>query len=460
MNIVLLSGGSGKRLWPLSNDARSKQFLKMLLNEQGEMESMVQRVWRQLEDSDLAHQAYIATGKSQTEIITSQLGDSAKIIVEPMRKDTFPAIALMATYLYSIVGMSLNEVMVVLPVDPYVGLDFFNTIKKLEHIVHDSGADMALIGVKPIYPSEKYGYIVPESTGETGDMPYHKVNHFREKPKEPEAKQLINHNAFWNCGVFACKLDYIINLLMEQGYPIQYEEMLKQYDKMPKISFDYEVVEKAEHIVVVPYDGYWKDLGTWNTLCEEMSVNLIGNGIICDQSKNTHIINELDMLVTVIGVSDVVVAASPDGILVTDKSSSSKIKDMLTNIQQRPMYEERRWGSYKVIDYKRSAVGGPEALTKLMQVKSGQSLSYHLHLNRSECWTIVSGTGEFVYNNEFHFVEPGDVLQIPAGTIHSIRAQSDMEWVEVQLGEKLDQEDIIRIFMDWTDIEEHCRMKR
>ncbi|MBP1993979.1 sugar phosphate nucleotidyltransferase [Paenibacillus eucommiae] len=477
MKVALLSGGSGKRLWPLSNEARSKQFLKMLMNEQGEMESMVQRVWRQLESAGLVQHALIATGKGQVDILTNQLGDKGRIVVEPQRRDTFPAIALIATYLYSIVGTSLNEVVAVLPVDPYVESDFFEKLKDLETIVHESRADIALIGVKPTYPSEKYGYIVPDcnrleeencqdggcsngsNSSNSNNNSYSRVSHFKEKPCEEEAKSLIAEGAFWNCGVFAFKLNYLINLLIEKGYPIQFEEMLRQYDKLPQISFDYEVLEKANHIAVLPYEGCWKDLGTWNTLTEEMSVNLVGRGLICEESANTHVVNELDMLVTVIGVSDIVVAASPDGILVTDKASSSRLKEMLTSIEQRPMYEERRWGSYRVMDYKRSE-NGQEAITKLVQIKAGQSLSYHLHLNRSECWTIITGSGEFVFNNEFLFVNPGDVLQIPAGTLHSIRALSDIEFIEVQLGEKLELEDIIRLFTSWTEIEERCRMGR
>jgi mannose-1-phosphate guanylyltransferase len=191
-----------------------------------------------------------------------------------------------------------------------------------------------------------------------------------------------------------------------------------------------------------------------------MSVNLVGKGIIDDQSTNTHVVNELDLLVTVIGVSNIVVAASPDGILVSDKASSPKLKEMLKDVEQRPMYEERRWGSYRVMDYKHSSEGGQEVMTKLVQVRSGQSLSYHFHLNRCECWTITSGTGEFVFNNQFLVVKPGDVLQIPPGTLHSIRASSDLEWIEIQLGEKLDQEDIVRLLVDWNEIEEYCHLRK
>ncbi|NEW07160.1 cupin domain-containing protein [Paenibacillus sp. SYP-B3998] len=449
MKIVLLSGGSGKRLWPLSNDSRSKQFLKVLENEEGTMESMVQRVWRQIEKVNLAESTYVATGKGQLDMIYSQLGASAPIIVEPERRDTFPAIALAATYLYSIAGVGLNEVVAVLPVDPYVQNEFFGKIKELEDMVIASGADLALIGVKPTYPSEKYGYIVPEATEHS--YSYSKVSHFTEKPQEDQAKLLIQQEALWNCGVFAFKLDYLINLLIEKGLPIQYEEMVKQYGDLSKISFDYEVVEKAKHVVVTPYEGYWKDLGTWNTLTEEVNSHLIGNGIISDDSKNTHVVNELDIPVTVIGLSNIVVATSPDGILVADKAMSPRIKDIMKNIEQRPMYEERRWGWYKVLDYS-TLTEGSQVLTKRICIHAGKNSSYQLHHKRSEAWTIISGEGELVLNEKLIHVKAGDVIQIPMRSRHSIRGITDLEFIEVQTGSELVEEDNIRLFMSWEEI--------
>ncbi|WNR43505.1 sugar phosphate nucleotidyltransferase [Paenibacillus roseipurpureus] len=449
MKLVLLSGGSGKRLWPLSNDSRSKQFLKVLENEDGEMESMVQRVWRQIRNVELSDSTYVATGKAQLDMIYSQLGTDAPIIVEPERRDTFPAIALAATYLYSIVGVSLHEVVTVLPVDPYVENRFFNKVKELEHIVVSSGADIGLIGVKPTYPSAKYGYIVPEQ--ETNSDSYRKVSHFTEKPHEDQARLLIERDALWNCGVFAFKLDYLINLLIEKGIPIQYEELVKQYESLVKISFDYEVVEKANHVVVAPYDGYWKDLGTWNTLTEEVSSHIMGNGMICADSRNTHIVNELDLPVTVIGLSNIVVATSPDGILVADKASSPRIKDMMRDVDTRPMYEERRWGWYKVLDY--SKLGeNQHVLTKRICIGAGKNSSYQLHHKRSETWTFIAGEGELVLNEKLIPVKAGDVIQIPMRSRHAIRGITDLEFIEVQTGSELIEEDIIRLYMSWEEI--------
>lgn len=452
MKLVLLSGGSGKRLWPLSNDARSKQFLKVIENQNGDLQSMVQRVWEQLGNVGLTDSAVIATSKSQVDMIQSQLGQDVPIIVEPMRRDTFPAIALASVYLFSVEGIRLDEIVAVLPVDPYVEDRFFHRVKDLEETVLASGADLALIGVEPTYPSAKYGYIVPAT--KSSDSVYLRVSHFTEKPTEEKAAELIEQGALWNCGVFAFKLDYIISMLHEKGFPLQYDELLKQYDKLPKISFDYEVVEKTEHIVVLPYDGDWKDLGTWNTLTEEMATNQIGKGIIA-ASENTHLINELDIPVTVLGVSNAVIAVSPDGILVSDKAASPKLKEIVNDIDQRPMYEERRWGWYRVLDYTKFKEGR-EVLTKRIGVSAGKNLSYQMHNHRSEVWTIIKGEGEFAFNGEIRRVKPGEVLEIPVGAKHGIKAMTDLEFIEVQTGAPLIEEDIVRIYMTWEEIEANC----
>ncbi|MFC7393009.1 sugar phosphate nucleotidyltransferase [Scopulibacillus cellulosilyticus] len=452
MQLILLSGGSGKRLWPLSNDSRSKQFLRVLDDNYGQLSSMVQRVWGQLSSLNLHNSTVIATSKSQVDMIQSQIGQDVPLVIEPERRDTFPAIALAAVYLYSIKGVSLNEVISVLPVDPYVDKKFFNRVKDLGDALLNTDSDLALLGVKPTFPSSKYGYIVPKTVN--NDMI--QVCHFKEKPTEERAKQLINQSALWNCGVFSFKLNYIISMLEEKGLPIQFDELVKLYDKLPKNSFDYEVLEKTKSIVALSYDGYWKDLGTWNTLTEEMATCQIGKGKVSKDSQNTHLINELDIPIMVLGVSNVVVAASPDGILVSDKNASPRIKEMLKDTDPRPMYEERRWGWYRVLDYTKYKETGKEVLTKRIKVKKGQNISYQKHELRQEVWTIVNGQGQAVINGEFKSVNPGDVLTIAVGTEHAIKANSNLEFIEVQTGTQLIEEDILRICMDWDEIERYC----
>ncbi|KAB7671713.1 sugar phosphate nucleotidyltransferase [Bacillus sp. B1-b2] len=455
MKLVLLSGGSGKRLWPLSNDARSKQFIKVLSNEYGEKESMVQRVWGQLAKNNLAEDSVIATSKSQVEMIHTQLGSHVPIVVEPERRDTFPAIALAAVYLYSIKGCSPNEVVAMLPVDPYVENQFFVKVKEMEEKIRESNADLALIGVKPTFPSEKYGYIVPS---EEINSEYMHVKSFKEKPKEKAARKLIEYQALWNCGVFAFRLEYILQILIDKGLPIQYEQLLNQYHLLPKNSFDYEVVEKAKDIIALTYEGYWKDLGTWNTLTEEIKDPINGKGFVSEGLKNSHIVNELDIPITLIGLDNVVVAASPDGILVTDKESSPQVKDVLKNLEERPMYEERRWGWYKVLEHIKYSEG-EEVLTKRICVESSKNLSYQVHYKRSEIWTVVKGEGVLIINDQIRPIRAGDVIHIPLGTKHALRATSLMEIIEVQTGSELVEEDIYRFCLEWDEIMNEMTVK-
>lgn len=452
MRSILLSGGSGKRLWPLSNDSRSKQFLKVLHGPEGNPESMVQRVWRQLNSAGLASQALIATSLPQVEILTSQLGDDVKLVVEPERRDTFPAIALAASYLYSVESVSLSETVAVLPVDPFVEKEFFEVLTTLPEMLDKSGADLALMGVVPTYPSEKYGYIIPQSSSSSKrSNEYVHVAKFQEKPCESDAALMIEQAALWNCGVFAFKLEYLINLLIEMELPIQYDEMLKQYGRLQKISFDYQVVEKANQVIAIPYNGFWKDLGTWNTLTEEMGTPVVGKGWITDDSHDTHLINELNIPVAVLGLSGVVVAVSPDGILVSDKEASPRIKEIVKNEDQRPMYEERRWGCYRVLDYTRNEAGG-EVLTKRICISAGKNLSYQYHLLRNEVWTVVSGSGELILDGKRRTISQGDTVIIDKSMLHSVRAVTELEIIEVQIGSQLIEEDIVRVSTEWQDI--------
>ncbi|MFB5193641.1 sugar phosphate nucleotidyltransferase [Neobacillus sp. KR4-4] len=457
MKLVLLSGGSGKRLWPLSNDTRSKQFLKVLESNKEEKQSMVQRVWGQLETVGLSDSSVIATSKMQRDMIHSQIGMDIPLIIEPERRDTFPAIALAASYLFSIQNVSEDEVVVVLPVDPYVDDSFFEKVKELENVLQDSNADLALVGVKPTYPSSKYGYIVPKESVD-GDRHF-TVNHFMEKPSEEKAQTLIDMNALWNCGVFAFKLKYIIDLLVEKGWPLHYDKLSLHYKDLPKISFDYEVVEKANHIVALPYAGYWKDLGTWNTLTEEMATSQIGKGVLSNDSVNTHLINELDIPVTIIGLNDVVVAASPDGILVSDKASSPKIKELISEFEQPPMYEERIWGWSRVLDYAKYDDGN-EMVTKRICIHGGKNSSYHYHNLRDEVWTIVRGEGELALDDYITRVKAGDIIHLPAGKKHGIKAFTELEFVEVQTGIGISDQDFTRLYFEWDDVINHFQKSK
>ncbi|MGR9522918.1 sugar phosphate nucleotidyltransferase [Priestia megaterium] len=454
MRIILLSGGSGKRLWPLSNDARSKQFLKVLSNDENQLESMVQRVYKQLENVQLHDRTSIATSKTQVEMIHNQIGNQINVIAEPSRRDTFPAIALAASYLYSEQKVSEDEVIAVLPVDPYVEDSFFEKVKELEAIISESNADLALIGIEPTYPSEKYGYIVPEQDIQKD---YRCVSRFTEKPDESVAKKLLEQNALWNSGVFAFRLGYIISLLKTKGYSSNYAELMTAYEKLEKISFDYAVVENASNIVVTSYNGFWKDLGTWNTLTEEMAIAKIGEGRVSESSENTHMINELGIPVSVLGIKDAVVAASPDGILVANKEESPKIKELMAGHNSIPMYEERYWGSYKVLDY--SNFSKHQVITRHVKIDTGKHLSYQYHKYRKENWTVIQGEGILIIDENIQVIRQGDVIQINENQKHAVKAIKELQIIEVQQGLNLNEEDVNRLEKNWEAIEDMCFSK-
>lgn len=430
MNIVLLSGGSGKRLWPLSNDIRSKQFIKIFKTEDGSYESMVQRVYRQIRKVDADATVTIATSKTQVSAIHNQLGEQVGISIEPCRRDTFPAIALATAYLHDIQGVSPEESVVVCPVDPYVNDDYFAALKELGRLSEKSDANLVLMGIEPTYPSEKYGYIIPED-----DKKVSRVSTFKEKPDTKTAEEYIKKGALWNGGVFAYKLKYVLEKAHELLDFTDYQDLFGKYDTLTKISFDYAVVEKEDKIEVMRFAGEWKDLGTWNTLTEAMEESAIGEAIINEQCENVHIINELDVPVLCMGLKDVVVSASPEGILVSDKEQSSYIKPYVDKIDQQIMFAEKSWGSFRVLDIE------DESMTIKVTLNAGHQMNYHSHERRDEVWNVISGSGRSIVDGMEQPVKAGDVVTMQAGCRHTLIADTELKVIEVQLGKEISVHD-------------------
>ena len=449
MQLVLLSGGSGKRLWPLSNNARSKQFLPLLEKEDGTMESMVQRVVRQVREAHLTDDITLATNASQLDIIINQLGDSVSVVTEPERRDTFPAIALASGYLKLKKGCPDDEVVVIMPCDPFTEAGYFETIGRMVKCVEADVAELVLMGITPTYPSEKYGYVVPvtDNLMAEGSMA---VSKFTEKPNVERARELLGMGALWNGGVFAFRLGYMMEIAQRYVKADSFEEMRSRYSEFPKISFDYEVAEKADSVAVLPYSGQWKDLGTWNTLTDELHHHIIGNAVMGPRCTNTHVINELQYPIYVDGMEDTVIAASPDGIIVCRKKYTEDIKKAVDHLTPRPMYEERRWGSYRVIDDTTYA-DGRHSLTKSLTINAGKNISYQVHRHRTEAWTIVEGEGIFVLDGVERKVGPGETVVIPVNHYHALKALTTLTFIEVQTGNPLVEEDIERSEWKWSE---------
>lgn len=448
MQLILLSGGSGTRLWPLSNDARSKQFLKLLpIEGSEELESMVQRVVRQIDEAHLNANVTVATSISQRDAITTQLGGKIAMVTEPSRRKTLAAICLAAEYLSKEKGISEEETVVVMPCDAFTGLGYFEVLREMARCASEQEVNLVLMGIRPTYPSTKYGYVMPDYSTREGDA--YQAIRFVEKPNVSVASHLIEEGGLWSGGVFACRLGYLLKISKKYiGENSTFKRVEEKFEEYPKISFDYEVVEKEKSLAVVPYFGEWRDLGTWLTLTDELAQNTYGNVTVDGCQNNTHIINELDIPVVCIGTTDLVIAASPDGILVTEKGRSEDVKKYAAELNRRPMFEERRWGWYKVIDH----VEFPDgycALTKQLTVNPGGALSYQRHACRDEVWTFISGSGDIVLDGERKRVKRGDTIYIPKGMLHALRADTSLTFIEVQSGSNLVEEDIQRFPYEW-----------
>ncbi len=435
MNIILLSGGSGKRLWPLSNDIRSKQFIKIFKKPgtegtEAEHESMVQRVYRQIREADPQANLTIATSKSQVSAIHNQLGEDVGISVEPCRRDTFPAIALATAYLTDVRGISPDDAVVVCPVDPYVDDGYFAAVKELWELAQKGTANLVLMGIDPTYPSEKYGYIMPATPDHLS-----KVSSFKEKPDAATAQKYIDQGGLWNAGVFAYKLSYVLERAHELIDFTDYDDLFTKYETLKKISFDYAVVEHEKDIAVLRYHGMWKDLGTWNTLTEAMEEEAVGDARLNDTCSNVHIINELEVPILAMGLKNVIISASAQGILVSDKEQSSYIKPYVDEIEQRVMFAEKSWGSFRVLDVE------DESLTIKVTLNPGHRMNYHSHDRRDEVWTVISGKGRTIVDGMEQPVSAGDVITMAAGCRHTVIAETELQLIEVQLGKEISVSD-------------------
>jgi mannose-1-phosphate guanylyltransferase len=453
MHLILLSGGSGKRLWPLTNGTRSKQFLELLPAEGGGTESMARRICRQIKESAARRpwdSVTVVAGAAQRDQLLMHLDAGIEILTEPDRRDTFPAIAFACAWLRAEKGVRPGETVAAMPVDAFVGSDFFDCVGSIEDELAGRHADIVLIGSKPSRPSENYGYILRDAPADGGAQAKSRpVSGFKEKPSAADAEGLIAKGALWNCGVFGMRLGYVLDILQSRFSITDFGEaaMRSAFFSLPKSSFDYVVVEGAENVRVIEYAGAWKDLGTWDTLAEEMGARAIGHVVADDADARSRLINELNVPLVALGAKGMVVVASPDGILVADKTETHRLKDALKAVDARPMYEKKIWGEYVVLDITRTENG--DILTKKMTLRGGGQISYQVHEHRKEIWTITHGTGVLYIDGEKREIREGETVAIPVGARHGLHALTDLELIEIQFGRPLIEEDIVRLERDW-----------
>jgi mannose-1-phosphate guanylyltransferase len=428
-HVILLSGGSGKRLWPLSNTVSSKQFLRLLKAPDGTNESMMMRAYRGLTETGISD-IIIATGEAQASAIRSQLGEPVILSREPCRRDTFPAIAL-ASCLLKKQGANSGDAIVVCPVDAYVEKEYYIAVKNLGITVQEKDCRLMLMGITPAEPSDQFGYIEPE-TDETVSL----VRSFFEKPDPETAVSLIRRGAMWNSGVFAFRLEYILEKARNLLGTDDYDTLYARYADLPKISFDYAVVEHEDQIQAFRFRGVWKDIGTWDSLTEVLAENTIGPASLDAGCSNVSVVNQLDIPLLGMGLTDIVICVAPDGVLVADKKTSVQLKDNAFYPENMPVrYAERSWGSYQVLSRDRNS------MTRRIMIQKDKCIETHSHALRNESWTVTSGTGELFLEDRWTKIGPGDAVCIRRGTKHGLKAWEDMILIEVQNGDYLASED-------------------
>ena len=246
------------------------------------------------------------------------------------------------------------------------------------------------------------------------------------------------------------KLGYILDMAAEFGLEKNYEDIKRNYHKLPKISFDYQVLEKAEQIIALEYNGFWKDLGTWSAMAEQMSTNTEGKVLLDAHCRNTQVINELDAPVVVAGGSNLVVVASQDGILVADKNHTEEIKNLVQEFHADARYEERRWGTLRTLD--ESGEGEYRVLTRKIKIYTGMNSSYHHHNNRDELWTVLRGQADLILEGNKIRLIPGKVICIRKGQKHAVKALEEFEYIETHIGGSHGNEDIHRLTFNWDEI--------
>ena len=455
---VILCGGAGTRLWPLSRNSFPKQFIPLLER------SLFDRTLERLSGLNIEHMIVMCSVEHQflvTDTLRCNGIENYTLILEPCIRDTAPAVALSALSALDNLG---DHLLLVLPSDHLV-----NDVSMFEQMVSRSldvavAGSLVTFGIVPKYAETGYGYIC--KGGEISDGIY-KALEFCEKPSAETAASWIEQgNYYWNSGMFLFKAQTYLDAISryapdiltacEKAYAkcsqdmkiIQIDET--EFSKSTKISIDYAVMEKAENTVVVPADIDWNDIGSWNSLSALFSQdgqnNAYKGDVVFEQSKNNIVYSE-SCLVTLLGLNDCVVASTRDAILVAKRDQVQNVKQLVNHLKdnnRREVAEHckvfRPWGSYESVD----AADGFQV--KRIIVDPGQKLSLQLHHHRSEHWIIVKGTAHITRGEEEIVLETNQSTYIPVGVKHRLenRDTEPLYFIEVQCGDYLGEDDIVR----------------
>lgn len=451
---IILAGGSGSRLWPLSRELYPKQLLNLISDK-----SLLQSTFERLNFCTDADKIISITNTKHASNVRMQISELTKtpfVLSEPVAKNTAPAIALAAKF----VMQKTNEdpVLIVVPSDHLIkdNEKFLSTVKKGEKLAQEGF--IVTFGIKPDYPETGYGYINTQNT--LGDG--YKVKEFVEKPDVETAKKYLAAGTyFWNSGIFMFKastmlkeIEKLAPEIAKISHNIDFTEKndipFIEFDKMPSISIDYAVMEKSDKIALVKLESDWNDLGSWQSIYDVSTKDANNNvfvGHVIDEGSKNSFVYASSKLVTTIGLEDTVIVETEDAILACKKDRTQDVKHIYetlkkqnddTHLIHKTVY--RPWGFYTVIGQ------GKGFLSKVIHVNPGQKLSVQSHNHRSEHWVVLTGTAKVVLDNEEKILPAGHSVDIPVKAIHSLQNpyKEDLEIIEVQKGDILVEEDIIR----------------
>lgn len=452
---LILAGGSGSRLWPLSRELYPKQLLNI-----ENSESLLQSTFTRLKETIEPEKIISMTGVKHFNNVKYQLSsltESPVVLSEPISKNTAPAIILGTKYILE--TSKDDPIVLVVPSDHLIKNinQFVDSIKTAEKIAEQGY--IVTFGIKPAYAETGYGYI---NTSSEKILEGYKVNHFVEKPNSQQAQEYItNNNYYWNSGIFMFKASVLLeetknnapeiyNLLNNFDFTNGAEIPFTEYDKMPNISIDYALMEKSNKIALVELKSDWKDLGSWKSIYDVSKKDENGNviiGHVLDEGSKNSFVYSSSKLVATVGLEDVVLVETEDAILACKANKTQDVKKIFdtlkkqndnTHLVHKTVY--RPWGYYTVLGQ------GNGFLTKMIHVNPGQKLSVQSHNHRSEHWVVLEGTAKVVLEGKEHILSPGHSVDIAVKAIHSLQNpySEDLKIVEVQKGDLLIEEDIIR----------------
>lgn len=458
MKGVILAGGSGTRLWPLSRDNYPKQFLK-LNGDKSLIQQTAERLLRLLSEEDIivmTNENYKFHVKADLDSISPAL--NKHIILEPEKRNTAPAIALAVKYCMEILNCSMDDVIFISPSDHIINPEerFVEALLKAEQIA--KLGYIVTFGIKPVRPETGYGYIkVGSQKSGVGSQDFYKIDNFVEKPDLETAKKYLKEGGyFWNSGMFAFTIGTIIEEFNQFSPDISgklklsFKELFANFKEMPNISIDYAIMERSDKVVTIPLDIYWNDIGSWDSLMDVFKQDSKGNVKMGDvielNTRNSLIIGD-KRLIAAVGIDNLLIAETDDAILIAKRGESQNVKEVVKQLKSKNRVEAeehrtvyRPWGEYTVLEE------GKRYKIKRIVVKPGERLSLQMHHHRSEHWVVVKGTAKVEINGKEIFIHENESAYVPKSTVHRLEnpGMLHLEIIEVQNGEYLGEDDIKR----------------